>query len=407
MPSSITSMFWISLAAVLAPLIAGLIPRRLIPEVVFLLGFGAILGPYGLGLAAKDEAIDMLSQLGLAMLFLLAGYEIELKELTSRAGRRALATWLACLSLAFGLVAVLHVAKVLHGEIALAIALTSTTLGTLLPILRDSGLMQTPVGIAVLRHGAFGELGPIVAIAVLLGARGPVASMLILLAFAGIAALMSLPPIRLRSETSRLMELIRLGSETTGQIPVRLTLLLLMTLIALATAFHLDIILAAFAAGFILRRALPQGNERLEIKIDGLAFGLLIPIFFVVSGMIVNPHAIVRRPDDLVAILALILVARGLPVYLVSRFRPEPSEHMEPMNNRESLAVGLFAATGLPIIVAVTAVAVRAGEMSDSNASLLVAAGATTVLLCPMLATLLVARSSEPVRQEPSPEVLP
>jgi Kef-type K+ transport system membrane component KefB len=401
MPSSVTSMFWISLAAVIAPLVAGLIPRRLIPEVVFLLGFGVILGPYGLELAAKDEAIDMLSQLGLAMLFLLAGYEIELKELTSRTGRRALYTWLVCLGLAFGLIAVLHVAKVIDGEVALAIALTSTTLGTLLPILRDSGLLPTPIGKAVMRHGAFGELGPIVAIAILLGARGPVVSLLILLAFAGFAVLMSLPPTRLKSETSRFLELVRLGSETTGQIPVRLTLLLLMTLIAVATAFELDIILAAFAAGFILRRALPAGNERLETKIDGLAFGLLIPIFFVVSGMVVDPEAIAENPSALLAILALILVARGLPVFIVSRFGGLPTEQMD---RRDSLGVALFAATGLPIIVAVTSVAVTAGEMSTENASLLVAGGATTVLLFPMLATLLTART--PVR-EPSPTVLP
>ena len=230
----------------------------------------------------------------------------------------ALLTWVACIGFAFALVALLHLANVIDGEIALAIILTSTTLGTLLPILRDSGLITNPVGVAVLRHGAFGELGPIVAISVLLGSRGAVASLLILLAFACIAAAMTLPPIRLRSETSRFLELVRLGSETTGQIPVRLTLLILMTLIAVATAFKLDIILAAFAAGFILRRALPTGNERLETKIDGLAFGLLIPIFFVTSGMVVDPDAIAENPGGLLAVLGLILLARGLPVFLVA-----------------------------------------------------------------------------------------
>jgi Kef-type K+ transport system membrane component KefB len=401
MPSSIDSMFWIALAAVIAPLLAGLIPRRLIPEVVFLLAFGMILGPFGLELAAKDEAIDMLSKLGLAMLFLLAGYEIEIKELTSRSGRTALFTWVGCLGFAFALVALLHLANVIDGEIALAIILTSTTLGTLLPILRDSGLITNPVGVAVLRHGAFGELGPIVAISVLLGSRGALASLLILLAFACIAAAMTLPPIRMRPETSRFLELVRLGSETTGQIPVRITLLMLMTLIAVATAFKLDIILAAFAAGFILRRALPTGNERLETKIDGLAFGLLIPIFFVTSGMVVDPDAIAENPAGLLAVFALILLARGLPVFLVTRFTGVPSERMDARNG---LGVALFAATGLPIIVAVTAVAVDAGEMSTENASLLIAGGAMTVLLCPMLATLLVARTPE---REPSSKVLP
>ena len=188
MPSSVTSLFWISLCAVIAPLLAGLVPRKLLPEVVLLLLGGVLIGPFVLELAAADEAMNMLRQLGVGMLFLLAGYEIELKELSGRAGRRAFATWLTCLLLALGLVALVGLTEVINAETALAIAMTSTALGTLLPILRDSGVLPTPVGVAVMRHGAFGELGPIVAIAILLGTRGPVASLLLIAVFAAVAA---------------------------------------------------------------------------------------------------------------------------------------------------------------------------------------------------------------------------
>lgn len=401
MPSSVTSMFWISLAAVIAPLVAGLIPRRLVPEVVFLLAIGIMVGPFGWELAAQDEAIDMLSELGLAMLFLLAGYEIKVTELTGRAGRWALLTWVVGLGLAFGLTGLLHVTDVVEGQVAVAIALTSTALGTLLPILRDSGLAASTVGAAVLRHGAFGELGPIVAIAVLLGIRGPVESLLVLVAFGAVAVLLSLPSIWLRRETSRVLQLIRLGSETTGQTPVRLTVLLLMTLIAVAAAFDLDIVLAAFAAGFILRLALPGGNERLESKIDGLAFGLLVPVFFVTSGMAVDPDAVADNLVAFVVVVGLMMVVRGLPVFLVSRFA-QPSAGGR-LGVGESLGVALFASTGLPIIVAVTSISVAAGQMSAENASLLVASGAATVLLCPMLATLLVTSSDSRTNASESP----
>ncbi len=384
MSEPIVSLFWISLVAVLAPLIAGAIPRRLVPEVVLLIALGVVIGPSAAELADTDQAIELLRELGLAMLFLLAGFEIEPAELTGRAGRRALATWLLCLFLALGLIALLGASDVIDAEIAVAIALTSTALGTLLPILKDRGLTRTPAGASALRHGAYGELGPIIAIAVFLGAQGPIRSLLVLAAFAGLAVLLSLPSIHLRRGTSRILRLIRAGAETTSQTAVRLTMLLLVALIAAATAFHLDIVLAAFAAGFILRLAIPDGNEHLESRIEGIAFGLLVPIFFVTSGMAIDPRAIAAAPGEFVAIIALFLVARGLPVGLLSRLAPAELR----LGVRDSVAVGLFAATGLPIIVAVTSLSVSAGYMSSHNASILVAAGAASVLVFPLLATL-------------------
>ena len=396
MPSSVSSLFWISLCSVIAPMVAGLMPRRLVPEVVLLLVGGVLIGPHMLDWAATDEAIEMLRQLGLGMLFLLAGYEIELKELTSHAGRRAFVTWLLSLGSAMVFVVVLGSSGLIHSEIAVAIALTSTALGTLLPILKDSGMVGGRIGNAILAHGAFGELGPIVAMAMLLGATGPLGSLIGLSLFAAVAVVVSLPSRLLRRETSKLLELIRLGSETTGQTPVRLTMLLLITLGATAAAFHFDIVLGAFSAGFVLRRALPGGDERLETKLDGIAFGLLIPVFFVTSGMAIDPQEVIDHPGVLVAFVASIVVLRGgwvLVSSLLDRDRETGARRFTPAR---ALAIATYAATGLPIIVAVTSVAVSDGQMSTGNASVLVAGGAVTVLFFPAIATVL-ARSPERV----------
>ena len=131
----------------------------------------------------------MLRELGLGMLFLLAGYEVEVEELVGQGGRRALATWLACLGVALAVIGLIGLSDHIHAEIAVAIALTSTALGTLLPILKDSGMLGTRFGRTLMNHGAYGELGPIVAMAVLLGARGPIGSMVVLGAFALLAVL--------------------------------------------------------------------------------------------------------------------------------------------------------------------------------------------------------------------------
>jgi Kef-type K+ transport system membrane component KefB len=383
-----TSLFWITVAAAIAPLIAGSLRRKLIPEVVLLLVAGIVIGPYALDLANVDSEIELLRELGLGMLFLLAGYEIDRDELTGRGGRRALITWLICLALAFAVVGGLAAAGLVHSEIAVAIALTSTALGTLLPILKDRGLVETPVGRAVLNHGAIGEIGPVIAMAVLLGARGAVLSLVVLAAFAAVAVVVALLPARILREGTDLLAVVRRGSDTTAQTTVRLVMLLLVALIAVAAVFDLDIILGAFAAGFILRRTVPDGNEQLEHKLEGLAFGLLIPIFFVTSGMAIDVSAVADEPGVLAAFLALLVVVRGLPVFVASRY-----DRIASFDARESLQVALYSTTGLPLIVAVTGVAVSAGQMSNATASILVAAGAISVLILPMLAGFLVRRS--------------
>jgi Kef-type K+ transport system membrane component KefB len=392
--SSFVSLLWIASCAVLAPLIAGLVPRKLVPEVVILLIAGIVIGPFGLRLAETDDAIGILRELGLGMLFLLAGYEIEVSELTGRSGRRALITWLICLAGALLVVFMIGLSGAVHAEIAVAIALCSTALGTLLPILKDGGLLSTPVGKAVLNHGAYGELGPIIAMAVLLGTGGPAEAVIAVIMFVLIAAAVTLPWRRIRKETSKIMAVIRAGSETTGQTTVRLTVLLLVALSVLAEIFQLDVVLGAFAAGFILRQSLPRGDEQLEHKLNGLAFGLLIPIFFVTSGMAIDPAAVAAQPLILLLFVGMIMAVRGLPVFVSSKLERDLATGRPLFDTRDSARVGLFAATGLPIIVAVTSTAVSAGQMTPENASVLVAGGAVTVLTMPLAATLVGGRSS-------------
>jgi Kef-type K+ transport system membrane component KefB len=399
MEATAASLFWIVLCAVVAPLLAGVVPRRLVPEVVLLLVFGVIIGPKVLDLAELDGGIEALRELGLGMLFLLAGYEIEVKELTGRGGRRAFVTWLICFALAFGLILLLDFLGVVSARSAVAIAMISTALGLLLPILKDGGLLNTRVGKAVLNHGAVGELGPVVAMALLLGTGGSFEAIVVLAVFGAVAVAVAMASTRLRPGSS-LYSVIKRGSETTAQTTVRLVVLLLVGLGVLAIVFDLDVVLGAFAAGFVLRRALPEGDESLENKLDGLAFGLLIPIFFITSGMAIDPSALAAQPIALLAFVVLIMIVRGGPIFLASWLERDPPGGPRIFTKQDSLRIALYGATGLPIIVAVTSVAVRSGQMTDQHASLLIAGGAITVLLLPMTATLLDGGQSRPAPDE-------
>src|SRR5690606_24875887 len=139
---------------------------------------------------------------------------------------------------------------------------------------------------------------------------------------------------------------------------------------------------------FILRRTIPTGDERLEKKLDGLGYGFLIPIFFVTSGMAIDVGAVASAPGILLAFLGLLVLVRGVPVFVASRLeRDETGNRM--FGTAEQLQIALYSTTGLPLIVAVTGVAVSADQMTNASASILVAAGAVTVLVLPMLAGLL------------------
>ncbi|NEW44103.1 cation:proton antiporter [Nocardia cyriacigeorgica] len=380
--SPIVSLFWIAAVAVSAPLIARLL-RGYVPDVVILLLFGVVLGPHALGLADSGGGVDLLSELGLGMLFLLAGYELDPRLLGGRPGRTAWFTWFACL-----LMAMLFVTLVAHDAkftaiAAIAIAMTSTALGTLLPIVKGLGILDTQLGRAVLAHGAVGELGPVVAMSVLLTSRNVGAAIVVLLLFAIAAAMIGLVHQRILDRVPAVGRLLTELSTGTAQLPVRVVFLLLLILMTLADEFGLDVVLGAFAAGVILRGIV--GTERPEIgeSLETIGFGVLIPIFFVVSGMGIDVAAVAAEPVTWVLFVVSIAVARGVPVWFSERFVQHGANLTEP---HERLQLALYAATGLPIIVAVTQVATSTGLMEQRLASTMVAAGATTVLLFPLLA---------------------
>ncbi len=371
------SLLWITAAAVAAPVLIRLLHRLRLPEVVLLLALGVVIGPFGLGLAQEDESIALLSHLGLGMLFLVAGMEVDLDSLRGRTGRRATAAW----GVSLGLAAVVAGAVVAVDRPALVGRAGHR---------HDVDRARDPAAGAP-RHRADGRgrsggsswrtapsasSVPIVAMSLLVGTRQTWVAALALLGFAIAAAVVSGLLLRHYPRAGWLQHIVRAESETTAQLPVRLVLLLLVAMLALAASFGLDIILGAFIAGVLVHRLLPPQREKTLARIDGLAFGFLVPVFFVTSGMGIDIGVVVENWASVLVFFVMIVLVRGLPVLVAFRDleRPHPAQ------------VALFSATGLPIIVAVTAVAVDTGSMTPTGQSVVVAAGALTVLTMPLLA---------------------
>ncbi len=386
MAVDLVSLALISLVSVACPVIAGLIPGKPIPETVLLLLAGALLGPHVLGAIQATDAINLLSDLGLAFLFLLAGYEISPKSLTGTEGRRGAVTWAATFAIAFLVVAVWPTLSAFELDgLAVVIALTTTAIGTLLPILQERGVIETPVGRAVLAYGTWGELLPIIAMALLLSARATWQTVAILLAFLAIAVAAAAVPKIAERIGGYVHRFIVANANTNSQMVIRAVNLLLIGLTAISAVFDLDIVLGAFAAGFILRYLIPEGNQTMEMKHNAIAYGFLVPLFFVVSGAKVDLRAIGAEPELLVLFILLLLFVRALPIFVgLSTGRESRS-----MDVRERLTVAFYCTTALPIIVAVTSVAVSADAMSQQTASVLVAAGGVTVFLMPLLASVM------------------
>jgi Kef-type K+ transport system membrane component KefB len=370
----------IPILGVLAPLAARGLGRWVrVPIVVFELVLGILVGPSVLGWAQPDAFIDVLSEFGLAMLFFVAGSEIEFAAFRGRTGRRASLGWLLSLLLGVGLAWIF-----VPGEeaVIIGIALCSTALGTILPILRDAGELKTPFGKAIGAIGAMGEFGPLIAISVFLGGRAPGASTVVLLLFvllAGVAIWLALHVPR-----GAMHRFVNSTLHTSGQFAIRVVLVILAALIAISVVLDLDILLGAFAAGIVwrllMRDAAESDRSAVESKVEALAFGFLVPVFFIYTGVTFDLDALIEQPILLLllpVVLVVLFLVRGLPSMLAA---PEGS------TRRDRLSVALLGATALPIIVAVTAIGLDEGILSSAAAALLVGAGMLSVLLFPLVA---------------------
>lgn len=392
---NLTSVWWIVLVAAIAPVLA-LVTRRYVPDVVWLLVFGVVIGPHGFALAEQTEAVGFLRELGMGFLFLLAGFEVSTSDMRAKQGRQAALTWVICAVL--GVIAALFiVAGDWQVAVVFGIASTSTALGTLLPILKDSGATTTPLGKAVMVHGAYGELLPIVAMSLLLSTRGTWLSAGLLVAFAIIAVASVVIPGRVFRRVPLLTRALGGAANSTMQTTMRMTVVLLVTLMLVTAVFELDVALGAFAAGILANAAIKaiDADHAHEVmhKVEIVGFSLLIPVFFVTSGMSIDIAEVVAKWPMLLGVVGMIAVVRGLPIVLREAWTPT---HSGLTSTRERIALGFYGATGLPIIVAVTQVAVSSEIITGTTASVMVTAGAITVLVFPIAARLATPSPAKP-----------
>jgi Kef-type K+ transport system membrane component KefB len=390
---SFTSVAVVAAVALVAPLIVGFTGIRL-PAIVLEILLGIVVGPQVLGWASNDEPVQVLSLIGLAFLLLLAGLEIDFNRLRGRVLRLTGMGYAVSFGLALIVGYGLRGADLVRSPLLVAIILSATGLGIILPILKDAGETSTPFGQVVVAGASIAEVGPIVLLSLFFSGHsgGIGAKLALLIAFAAFVVGVGVVILGLERSMRVSAVLLRL-QDTTAEIRVRGAFLLLTVFVVLASRFGLEAILGAFLAGATLKlvdRDEDMTHAFFHAKLEAVGFGVFVPFFFVSTGIKLDVASLFHGGATIAKVplfLAALLVVRGLPALFY-----------RPLAERSSQLVvgGLLQATSLSIPVVAGQIGVDLGLIRPTNYVALVTAGLISVIVFPLLALTLLRNRSAP-----------
>ncbi len=401
---SFTGLLIVGVVAVAVPLLLGLVPAVKMPAVVLEILGGILVGPAVLGWVHLDVAVQVVSDLGLGFLLFMAGYEIDLRRFDRQililAGRAFAVSAVLALLVAYGF----RLGGEVRDGLLVGITLMSTSLGVLVPILKDAEHTHTYFGRLIMAAGSLAELAPLVLLSVFFSAssQNPATELGLLAGFVGLTVVVVVVTQRVRG-WGPLREVVRRLEDTSSQLRVRLAITFALAFGVAAEHFGLATILGAFLAGVIVRRTdeSPASQQEFRAKLEAIGFGFLIPVFFVSTGvglgvtsLFHSTRALIDVPVFLVALLAV----RGLPALLYSR----------ALGRTRAIAAGFMQATSLTFIVVATTIGVQTGHQRTSTAAALVVAGLLSVIIYPPVALQILKRAgtgevSRPPALEPDP----
>jgi Kef-type K+ transport system membrane component KefB len=379
-----------------APLLLGFFPGVKLPSVVLEILAGIVIGPSVLGIVEVDESVQVIALLGLAFLLFLAGLEIEFGKLRGQVLRVTL------LGFALSFVIALMVALLLKGTglietpLLVAIILCATSLGVLIPVLKDAGEISSTFGQLVVAAGTIADFGAVILLSVFFSGEGGVGSTLLLIGSLVLLAVVVFIAVQTAERSSLLrQDLVRL-QDTTAQIRVRGAVVLLVGFAAIADSLGLESILGAFMAGAILSlldKDEAMTHPEFRRKLEAVGFGIFIPVFFVSSGVNYDLDALLSSASNVLMVpifLAALVAARGLPALVYRRL----------LDARHTAIAGLMQATSLPFIVAAVAIGEDLDLIDPAEGAALIGAGLLSVLVFPALGLSLLKRGNG---KEPAP----
>lgn len=407
------TLAWLTGAAALAPLLAALQPRRLLPVIVIEIVLGIAVGPSGFGWFERNASLDLLAGFGFALLMFVSGIEIDLKLLVGqpltpalspegrgggcagvRDGPRRPLLWIVsivfatfAMSLA-GAWALWHDTRTPAELWFLSLVLSTTSVGIVVPTLKERAFSAGTFGQIILGCAILADvltmLGVSVAAAWIAG--GDVARSASPLLFVVAAALGCALLLRVARRTA-VVALVRRLDTPTGRLPLRAAFALLFALALLAHGLGAELVLAAFVAGVAVGAISARGS-RLREQIESTGFGLLIPMFFFAVGVGFDLPSLLASPATLAALPGLLVLAyanKVLPLLALRRFYAWP----------RLLGGGALLAARLSLIIAASAIGLRLGVLDAALNAAMILLALVTAVVSPLLFNLL-----EPARAE-------
>jgi Kef-type K+ transport system membrane component KefB len=367
--------------ALAVPLLIGFVPAIRVPAPVLLIVAGIVVGPSGLGWVKVDLPIQILSLMGLAFLLFLAGLEIDPQRLRGRLLRLAGLGYAISLVLGIAVGLAIGAAGITRSPLLVAIALSATALGLVVPILKDAGQSESEVGQLTIASASVADFMAVALLSVFFSTSGGgLGARLILLGGFALLVVIAVVALSRIGRSNRLNRVLIMLQDTTAEIRIRFAVVLLVAFVALASRFGLETILGAFLAGAILnlvdRDSMSHPNFR--VKLDAIGYGFLIPIFFVASGLRFDLKALLHSPSAFARIplfLVALLLVRAVPAFL---YKPA-------VGRRRALAAGLLQATSLPLLVTASQIGVTLGTIKPVTGAALVSAGLLSCVIFPLL----------------------
>jgi Kef-type K+ transport system membrane component KefB len=388
-----TDLLIVVVVAFVAPLVLGFFPRLRLPAIVLEIVLGIVIGPSGLGWVQVDLPIQILALIGLAFLLFLAGLEIDVERLRGRVLRLTALAFV--ISFAIGIVVglVLHAVGFIKSPLFIAIVLVSTSLGVIVPVLKDSGNISSDFGQLVIAAASIADFGAIILLSLFFSGKGStdIAGKLTLLAIFGALVVVIGVVIAGLERFRGISGVLQRLQDTTAQIRVRGAFVLLIGFVALAENVGLEVILGAFAAGALLSlidRDRQMTHPEFRVKLEAAGFGIFIPVFFVTTGLRFNLDALFASAGTIAHI---------------------PLVYGRLLGRQKAIVAGILQATSLPFIVAAAQIGMDIGVVSEANGAALIAAGLLSVIIFPALGLTLLRRgergpqATERTRAMPTP----
>ncbi|HSL07037.1 MAG TPA: cation:proton antiporter [Pseudonocardiaceae bacterium] len=378
-----TNLLIIMVVALIAPLVVSALPALRVPSPVLEIVAGIVIGPSVLGWVGIDAPVQVLALVGLAFLLFLAGLEIDVNRLRGRPLTLALTGFVVSFAIAVGVALLLTAGGFASAPLLIAIILCATSLGLVVPVLKDSGQITGATGQLIIAAASIADFGAVILLSLFFSEQstGLAARLLLLAGLALVVVLLAVALMR-AGRTARADRVFQMLMDTTAQIRIRFAMVLLIAFVALAQGLGFEAILGAFLAGAVLRLIDADAatvHPHTELKLDAIGYGFLIPVFFITSGVMFDAKALFTSPSTLLQVplfLAALFMVRALPALL---YRAE-------LGMRRTMAAGFLQATSLPFIVAAVQVGQRLGALPPAAGAALITAGLASVLLFPAIA---------------------